>query len=249
MISDIRTYVINLPRRPDRRTILTSSMPVDLKINFTSDWAQSFDGKELSRAGLTAAGYQLFPWQIESTNPWWSRPLKYGEIGCALAHLACWQDAARNGAEPLILVLEDDAVLPPTFLGDLLGGLERLTEPFDLLYLGREPLEQDHPVAGGFVSPGYSHCTFAYLLARPALDLLLAARLDQAIVPVDEFLPAMYTDHPRADLRARFPRQLVALAFDPPLVHQRPKAEAGSDTENSEFVEPWSPWCGSPVAK
>jgi collagen beta-1,O-galactosyltransferase len=180
----------------------------------------------------------LFPWQIESANPWWSRPLKYGEIGCTLAHLACWRDAARNGTQPWVLVLEDDAVLPPTFLDDLLSGLQRLAEPVDLLYLGRYPLEQDLPVAPGFVSPGYSHCTFAYLLAHRALGVLVAAGLDQAIVPVDEFLPAMYTDHPRDDLRMRFPRQLTALAFDPPLVEQRPKAEAGSDTEDSEFIQP-----------
>ena len=235
--SDIRGYTINLRRRPDRRAWMTRSLPAELKVTFTSDWAESFDGRELTQASLAAAGHQLFPWQIESANPWWSRPLKYGEIGCTLAHLACWRDAAQNGTEPLVLVLEDDAVLPPTLLDDLLSELERLTEPFDLLYLGRYPLEQDRPVAPGFVSPGYSHCTFAYLLARPALDTLLAARLDQAIVPVDEFLPAMYVDHPRADLRARFPRQLTALACDPPLARQRPKADAGSDTEDSEFVE------------
>lgn len=32
--------------------------------------------------------------------------------------------------------------------------------------------------------------------------------------------------------------QLTAFAFDPPLVHQRPKEEAGSDTEDSAFVDP-----------
>src|ERR1700743_2840294 len=149
---------------------MARSIPDELEVNFTSDWAESFDGRELSRAALTAAGYRLFPWQIESTNPWWSRPLKYGEIGCTLAHLACWRDAAQNGNEPWVLVVEDDADLPTTFLDDVQGRLQRLTQPCDLLYLGRYPLEQDLPVAPGFVSPGYSHCTYAYLLARRALD-------------------------------------------------------------------------------
>ncbi|WP_322753063.1 glycosyltransferase family 25 protein [Frankia sp. Cas3] len=221
---------------------MTSTLPPELKVTFTSDWSGPFDGHDLTRNHLDAAGYTLFPWQIESDNLWWARPLKYGEVGCTLAHLACWRDAAQTGDEPFVIVLEDDAVLLAAFLEQLLAGLHRLTRrgPFDLLYLGRFPLEPDHdrPVLEGFVSPAYSHCTFGYLLTRPALDLVLATHLEEAVVPVDEFLPSLYIDHPRPDLRARFPRQLTALAFDPPLVSQRPKGEAGSDTEDSAFVKP-----------
>lgn len=239
---DLRTYVINLERRPDRRAQITSNLPHGLPVTFTSDWTGPFDGRNLTKEHLEATGHKLFPWKTDSDNPWWNRPLKYGEIGCTLAHLACWRHAAQSGDEPYIVILEDDAVLPATFLDDLLAGLERLAgrHPFDLLYLGRFPLEADReqPVEEGFVSPSYSHCTFSYLLTRNALEVLLAARLEHAIVPVDEFLPALYIDHPRPDLCARFPRQLVALAFEPPLVHQRPKDEAGSDTEDSNFVEP-----------
>lgn len=236
---DIRTYVINLPRRPDRRNIMEATLPRELKTFYTSDWAQTFDGHELDRSRLQAAGVGLFPWQIESANPWWGRPLKLGEIGCTLAHLACWRHAADDGREPYVLILEDDAVLGRAFLDELTEGLACLARQrhFDLLYLGRYPLEPDRPALAGFVSPGYSHCTYAYLLRRQAIATLLATRLDQAVVPVDEFLPSLYTDHPRPDLRARFPRRLTALAFDPPLVRQRPKQDAGSDTEDSPFAD------------
>lgn len=123
------------------------------------------------------------------------------------------------------------------FLDHLLTGLRGLSSiGFDLLYLGRCPLEPDQPVRPGVVAPGYSHCSFAYLLARRALYVLLGAGLEQALVPIDEFLPALYLDHPRPDLRARFPRRLTALAFDPPLARQRPKTDAGSDTEDSTFT-------------
>ncbi|WP_158889087.1 glycosyltransferase family 25 protein [Amycolatopsis anabasis] len=238
--SDIRGYVVNLPRRPDRRAWIERSLPADLAVTVTSDWTGPFDGHALSCTMLETAGYKLFPWQIDSDNPWWSRPLKYGEIGCTLAHLACWRHAAGTGTEPFVLMLEDDAVLGPAFLDELLRGLERLISQtwFDLLYLGRYPLEPDQSALPGFLSPGYSHCTFGYLLTRPALDILLATQLEHALVPVDEFLPALYLAHPRPDLRARFPRQLTAFAFDPPLVGQRPKDEAGSDTEDSAFVDP-----------
>jgi collagen beta-1,O-galactosyltransferase len=240
--ADLRTYVVNLPRRRDRRAWITHALPQGLPVTFTSDWTGSFDGHTLTRNELEAEGYKLFPWQIQSENPWWSRPLRYGEVACTLAHLACWRDAARSGDEPFVVILEDDAVLPARFLDDLLADLNRLTQraTFDLLYLGRFPLapEHDQAVLEGFVAPAYSHCTFGYLLTRAAIDVLLAAHLEHAIVPIDEFLPSLYIDHPRLDLRARFPRQLTALAFDPPLVRQRPKDEAGSDTEDSDFVEP-----------
>ncbi|WP_394617396.1 glycosyltransferase family 25 protein [Lentzea sp. JNUCC 0626] len=239
--ADLRCYVINLPRRQDRRRWIQQTLPPELDVTFTSDWTGPFDGRSLTREALDVAGYKLFPWQVESDNLWWNRPLKYGEIGCALAHLACWRDAVEHGDEAYIVVLEDDAVLPSDFLIELLCGLDRLAQAemeFDLLYLGRFPLEPDREASLGFVEPGYSHCTFGYLLTRRALGAVLAAELEHAIVPVDEFLPALYVDHPRNDLRARFPRRLRALAFEPPLVRQRPKDEAGSDTEESEFVGP-----------
>ncbi|MGI5506340.1 glycosyltransferase family 25 protein [Lentzea sp. CA-135723] len=231
--------MVNLLRRPDRREWIQRTLPPELGVTFTSDWDGPFDGRDLTRETLEIAGYQLFLWQIESDNPWWNRPLKLGEIGCTLAHLACWRDAAEHGDEAYVVVLEDDAVLQADFLAALLDRLNRLEQAemeFDLLYLGRFPLEPDREVGLGFVEPGYSHCTFGYLLTRKALDALLALELEQAIVPVDEFLPALYVDHPRSDLRARFPKRLRALALEPPLVRQRPKDEAGSDTEDSEFV-------------
>lgn len=236
---DLRTYVINLRRRPDRRAWMLRTLPPELPLRFTSNWSGPFDGRTLSAPDLESAGYRCFPWQIESENLWWNRPLKLGEIGCTLSHLACWRHAAETGDEPFVLILEDDATVGPSFLDDLLTGLDRLhgREPFDLLYLGRFPIEPDRPALPGFVSPGYSHCTFGYLFTRSAIDVLLGCRLEEAIVPIDEFLPAMYIDHPRLDLRSRYPRQLTALAFDPPLVGQRPKDEAGSDTEDTEFID------------
>src|SRR5262249_53211318 len=162
--------------------------PPDLPVTFTSDWTGPFDGRDLTLTLLDANGYKLFPWQMESENPWWSRPLKYGEIGCTLSHLACWKHAAATGDEDFVVILEDDAIVPPTFLAALLTGLRQIVsrDPFDLLYLGRFPLEpqRDQPVIAGFVSPAYSHCTYGYLLTRPALDALLAAHVERAIVPV-----------------------------------------------------------------
>ncbi|MGH3502338.1 MAG: glycosyltransferase family 25 protein [Nocardioidaceae bacterium] len=100
--TDVRGYVVDLPRRSDRRSVISSSLPSGPAVTYTSDWGSTFDGRDLSLANLDAAGYRLFPWQIESHNPWWRRPLKFGEIGCTLAHLACWRHAANHGNEPFV---------------------------------------------------------------------------------------------------------------------------------------------------
>lgn len=239
---DIRTYVVSLPRRADRRARLAASIPANLRATYTSSWPQTFDGHLLDRQTLHERGVELFPWKTDSSNPWWSRNLKLGEIGCTLAHLACWRHAVENGDEPYVLILEDDADLPPEFIDRLAASLkqaEHNAPGFGLLYLGRFPLEPDQPLTPGLVRPGYSHCTFSYLVPRVALSLVLKADLERAVIPIDEFLPALYLDHPRRDVRTRFPRCLDALALDPPLVSQLPKDTWGSDTEDSAFVD-WS---------
>lgn len=241
-LADVRIYVINLPRRIDRRIRLAARLATLGTVTYTSDWPETFDGQVLDRGQLEKRGVGLFPWKMESTNPWWSRDLKLGEIGCTLAHIACWRDAAESGREQYILILEDDADLPPDFANGLASSIalaERAAPGFGLLYLGRFPLEPDQALEPGIVRPGYSHCTFGYLVSRASLAVLLAAGLDRAVIPVDEFLPALYLDHQRHDVRARFPRCLDAVALDPPLVRQLPKDTWGSDTEDSAFAA-WS---------
>lgn len=228
-------YVVNLPRRSDRRSAIEAALPAGLSVTFTSDWSGPFDGQQLTLNQLTHAGYGLFPWLTDSPNPWWSRPLKYGEIGCTISHLSCWQEIVRKGSQ-VAVILEDDAVLAPGFLPRLMEGLSTALRHCDLVYLGRVPQEPDRGYLNGFVVPGYSHCTYGYLLTQHAAQQLIHAGLEDALIPVDEFLPAMYLDHPRPDVRCLFPPRLRALAFDPPLVSQLPKHLAGSDTEDSEFV-------------
>jgi collagen beta-1,O-galactosyltransferase len=185
-------------------------------------------------------GFGLYPWELPgSDNPWWSRPLKLGEVGCAISHWMCWQKAAADGAN-LALILEDDAVLVGHFTARLQSRLTRLwaTDPhWDLLYLGRWALDdEDRPVAEGIVRPGFSYCTFGYLLSAPGLRKVLSCGFERALIPVDEFLPALYMDHPREDIRSMYPKRLRAYALDPALITQLPKHEAGSDTEASAFV-------------
>ncbi|MGH9214038.1 MAG: glycosyltransferase family 25 protein [Acidimicrobiales bacterium] len=123
---------------------MEATVPPQLRPIYTSDWDGPFDGHELDRAVLDDAGFALFPWRIPSDNPWWSRPLKLGEIGCTIAHWTCWRDALENGYERFVLVLEDDAVLLPEFADALCGALDHQCAP-DHRCKPRRPGESQNP--------------------------------------------------------------------------------------------------------
>jgi collagen beta-1,O-galactosyltransferase len=233
----LKTYVVNLKRRPDRRLRMERVLPATWDVQFTSDWDGPMDGQAIDPDDLP--GFGLYPWQRPSDNPWWNRPLKLGEIGCAISHRLCWEQAAADGADPA-LILEDDVVLADHFVARLQSRLARLwvIDPhWDLLYLGRWPLDgQDTAVTDGIVHPGYSYCTYGYLLSASGLRQVLSCGFERALIPVDELIPALYMDHPREDIRSLYPNRLRAYALEPPLAKQLPKEEAGSDTEASAFV-------------
>ena len=90
----LNTYVVNLKRRADRRARMERVLPAGWDVKFTSDWDGPMDGQAIDPDNLPDFG--LYPWEIKSDNPWWNRPLKLGEIGCAISHWMCWQHAAAQ---------------------------------------------------------------------------------------------------------------------------------------------------------
>jgi glycosyl transferase, family 25 len=242
----LKTYVVNLRRRPDRRARMERILPAAWDLQFTSDWDGPMDGQTIDPDDLP--GFGLHRWELPSDNPWWNRPLKLGEIGCAVSHWMCWQKAAADGADPA-LILEDDVVLlqqAAARLQSRLAQLATLDPHWDLLYLGRWAQDdEDRPVSDGIVHPGYSYCTFGYILSASGLRVMLGCGFERALIPVDELIPALYMNHPRQDVQALYSPRLRAYALEPPLVTQLPKDEAGSDTEASAFVPPGSLHSGS----
>ncbi len=236
-----KVYVINLRRRPDRRQRMHRILPPDLDVTFTSDWSGPFDGRNLQPSDLV--GYHFFPWQIASANTWWNRPMTTGQIGCALSHLVCWRDAWQHGHEQT-LILEDDAAFEDGFWTSLpmaLGELEEADPSWDFCFLGRLPMQLDEPVRGRIVRPGFSYCLFAYVLQRSGLEKILSAGFEQALMPVDEFIPALYMEHPRADVREKYRPRLRAYALEPSMVFQVDPPGMDSDTDSSELWEGMAP--------
>lgn len=237
MIENYSTFVVNVARRPDRRQRMNRILPANLDSEFTTDWELNYDAHTLDTCPPDPFG--LFSWEIESENKWFNRPLKKGEICCSIAHWAVWQRIADEDLE-FSLILEDDIWFVPGFVDELAGVLSELRaiDPkWELLYLGRVSLEDDRDqVTESLVKPGYSHCTYGYMISQRGAQKLISTNFDQDIIPVDEFLPAMYIKHVRGDVRSRYPPQINAYAVSSDIVGQLPKEIAGSETENSEYV-------------
>lgn len=73
--------------------------------------------QQLTDEALSERGVRVYSgWKLpSSTCRFFSRNLKWGEIGCALSHHAVWECALAS-AEPAVLVVEDDVEFFPKYV-------------------------------------------------------------------------------------------------------------------------------------
>jgi GR25 family glycosyltransferase involved in LPS biosynthesis len=145
------------------------------------------------------------------------------------------------------MILEDDAL----FNSDMelkrdiaIDTIELMGKNWDILYLGRHPIKPhlEERLTETIVIPEFSYCAHSYCVSPKGIKRLLGYNLQKSIIPLDEFLPATYVEHPRMDVSLIYPPSLIVYAMDPVIVKQRPKAEVGSDTGLPEVLTPvWRP--------
>jgi len=171
--------------------------------------------------------WQLFQgWKMRSDNKYWNREITSGEIGCALSHLSIWKEAFKKGYQKILILEEDFKVLRSWNQEEIYT-----QEEWGLFYLGRNKVGDDlQEISKTIVRPGYSYCTHAYMLSRVGIQRLLEQNFENTIMPVDEFLPATYIEHPRADLSFIW-RDTIALALKENMIGQTSTTET-SLTEN-----------------
>lgn len=80
-------------------------------------------------------GDQLNAEQQAIINPHYKMYLTRSIIGCALAHVRCWQKVVDDSSQT-VLILEDDAIFSADFDQVLQKSLDHLPTDWDLLYLG-----------------------------------------------------------------------------------------------------------------
>ena len=213
-----KVYIIILKENIDKKKALINKQLSKLPLtnNTEVEFFEAVDGRLLNLTSLSENGITHYPhWKIETSNVWWNREMTEGEIGCSLSHWNVWQKAKLEQHQKILILEEDFFITKDDFT------IISTDVPWDLFYLGRNKIEQDHPVNEHLVRPGYSYCTHAYLLTAHGIELLLNSGFENNIIPIDEFLPSTYTEHPREDIANLFTTKLDALALVEELISQK----------------------------
>jgi GR25 family glycosyltransferase involved in LPS biosynthesis len=123
-----QVYCINLKERPDRWERFIHQPGVErLLQTFSFERFEGINGKLLdikndSRVSLRTKRNILY--QKRRDHEDLDTP---GGVGCYLSHYSCWKKFLETDKERL-LILEDDAEIPDTFLDDLMTAMEDLNQ-------------------------------------------------------------------------------------------------------------------------
>jgi GR25 family glycosyltransferase involved in LPS biosynthesis len=117
---DIKKFVINLKRRPDRLELFKKQCPFNDVTVITA-----FDGKNMKDEA--SAIEQELVTRFTRLDP--------GEIGCFLSHLRVFNEIRRENL-PYAVIFEDDAIFCDNFLEKYSKLMEELPSDTDILYIG-----------------------------------------------------------------------------------------------------------------
>ncbi|XP_058831195.1 glycosyltransferase 25 family member isoform X2 [Topomyia yanbarensis] len=233
-------YMINLERRSERRKKMINNFD---QLGLEIEYFPAVDGKKLNDDDLREIGVKFLPGYAD---PYHQRPMTMGEIGCFLSHYYIWEKIVELKQNE-VLILEDDIRFEPYFrrrVYNLLAEARRIGG-WDLIYFGRKRLqEEDEKWVDGsstMVKAGYSYWTLGYLISLQGAKKLLEERPLEKLLPVDEYLPIMFDNHPNDSWVSNFQnRNLVAWSAAPLLLY--PTHYTGddgyiSDTEDSVRID------------
>lgn len=234
---------INLDRHKERQLRIISTLS-NLRISPDSyEFINACDCEDLKNnfPNLPQDFHLYKGWKIESENNYWNREMKLGEIGCSISHFKAWKRVVQ--LDKTTLVLEDDAY----FIDDFKQRLELITKEmsmnkFDLLYLGRNDLSKEWKMITESVCvPSFSYRSHAYVITPELALKLIQSEFKRNLIPVDEFLPSLYCDHLRKDIRIFYPKHedLKIYAAQPNIILQLEDVDKTNELAQStiEFTE------------
>ncbi|NWH34001.1 GT252 galactosyltransferase, partial [Chloropsis hardwickii] len=236
--SSTQIFMINLKRRKDRRDRMLRTLyeqEIAVKV------VEAVDGKALNTSQLKALSIEMLPGY---RDPYSSRPLTRGEIGCFLSHYYIWKEVVSRGLEKT-LVIEDDVRFEHQFkrkLMRLMDDIEQAQLDWELIYIGRKRMQVQEPERAvpnvrNLVEADYSYWTLGYAISLHGAQKLIGAEPFSKMLPVDEFLPIMYNKHPVTKYMEYYEsRDLKAFSAEPLLVyptHYTGQPGYLSDTETS----------------
>jgi len=187
-----KIFIVNMKRSVERKRRLEEQFET-LRISPESyTFIEAVDGQntDLDSIGLS---FRTIP---DWAEPFSSKIMTKGEIGCSLSHYKIWQQIVDLSLDN-VLILEDDAVFEHDFCNKLskidVSGLD-----YDLLYLGRRRVSSqtgdrtEEFIRANIVRPVYSYGTHAYILTNRGAKRMLAHNYLQHLLPLDEFFSILY---------------------------------------------------------
>jgi collagen beta-1,O-galactosyltransferase len=145
-----------------------------------------------------------------------------------------------------VLILEDDIRFEPYFMerAEELMQEARAIGGWDLIYFGRKRLQENEiflEESDNFVKVSYTYWTLGYVITLEGARKLLASEPLTRLLPVDEFLPIMFDEHPNDTWKLKYEtRNLIAWSVNPLILfptHYTGDDGYISDTEDSKLIQ------------
>ena len=226
----MQIYVINLKRKPEKKVYMEQQL---LKTNKPYVFYEAIDGEiDLEKYNFSV----LKEWR----DPYSSKAITKGEVGCGLSHYLIWKEIVDKGIEKTI-ILEDDIKIDDDFDNKLDKYMEQIEGNYELLYLGRKAINEDKEtlLSENIVEAKYSYWACGYIVTLDGAKKLIESNYIDNIIPVDEFLPLMFGHSPINKYNDLYKNIgcIKALSVKPYLIYPKEDAFFYSSTYNSSPVK------------
>lgn len=155
-------YFINLDKRPKKRGRLEADLGPLKKLTGDIIRVRAIDGATLSSIDSRIVGAEGAD-DLNRAAKTFGLSLTKGAIGCALSHKKVWEEVAET-KKARVLILEDDAVILPTFVRTIPKIIAELPEKWDILYLGSGQYEIEKRVSPHLARPSRLYGLFGYVV-------------------------------------------------------------------------------------
>lgn len=225
-LTRLKAVCINLKVRDDRWQGLKKSVTKNaswLKV----DRLDAVDGrvapppaKDVAKKWSTERLAKMFHWYRPKTIP-----MSPGERGCCASHLKAWRKCAA-GKQPLI-VLEDDAVLLPSFTATLEQALKEAPKDIGALWITSKDRGTRKRAGKVLMEPSYVWTTVGYVIWPAAAKSFI--KLLPMDMPVDNFMAWHIKEG-----------TVKTFSVQPACVRQANTWNIGSDVPHSDDVALWN---------
>ena len=218
-------YCLSLERLAERRKRSIALLaPIDYCPLYLLD---AVDARRYTRQDFyNESIYEYKDWEMSKENSYiqmdygmvnmtyWQRPVSMAEIASTVGHYLIWKHSYKMGYSN-VLILEDDMDFDYNELRKGLSVYEEFVKhnSCDIFFLACNPFRDKRIMDENVVQCDYAYNAHSYILTKDSFGILLNAGLLDNLIVTDEFLPALYGDHPREDIQNLYSAKRKLMAY------------------------------------